>query len=154
MANLLGAGDSVRQAGAIFLPAEGARVAMIDPRDVAEAAAAVLTSDGHDGRTYVLTGPEAVTFHDVARELSAVLGRRIGFVPVPDEAALGQLVGAGVPEWFATNMITIFGFLRQGAQTRVRDDFRVLTGREPRPVAEFLRERAAVFGEGVSSIQA
>jgi uncharacterized protein YbjT (DUF2867 family) len=157
MANLLGAGESVRQTGAIFLPAQGARVAMIDPRDVAEVSATILAGHGHghgrdhDGRTYVLTGPQAVTFDDVARELSTVLGRRIDFVPVTDEAALGQLVEAGVPEWFATNMVTIFGFLRQGAQSEARDVVRTLTGREPRPVGEFLRDRAAAFGERVSS---
>lgn len=78
-----------RHADAIFLPAEGARIAMIDPRDVAEVAATVLTGEGHDGRSYQLTGPEVVTFDDVALELTTVLGRPIGFVPVPDDAALG-----------------------------------------------------------------
>lgn len=146
MANLLGAADGVRQAGAIFLPGAGARIAMIDPRDVAEVAATVLTSEGHDGRRYELTGPEAITFDDVARELTAVLGRPIGFVAVPDDAALAQLVGAGAPEWYATNVVTVFRLLREGVQAEAGDVVHVLTGREPRSVADFLRDRAAVFG--------
>jgi uncharacterized protein YbjT (DUF2867 family) len=145
MSNLFAGADAVRQAGALFLPGAGAKVAMVDPRDVAEVAAAVLTSDGHDGRRYELTGPEAVTFDDVAEQLSTVVGRPVGFVPVSDDAAVEQMVGAGVPEWFATNVVTQFGLLREGTQAEAQDVVRVLTGREPRTVADFLRDHADVF---------
>ncbi len=145
MANLLGGADGVRQAGAIFLPGGGAKVAMIDPGDVARVAAVALTGDGHDGRCYQLTGPEAITFDDVAEQLSAVVGRPIGFVPVPDDAALAQLVGAGMPEWLATNMVRQFGLLRQGAQAESQDRVRVLTGREARSIGQWARDHAAAF---------
>jgi uncharacterized protein YbjT (DUF2867 family) len=145
MANLLAVAEGVRQASAIFLPAAGAKVAMVDPHDVAAVAAVALTTGGHDGRAYELTGPAAVTFDEVAAELAAVLGRPVGFVPVPDEAAVGQLVGSGAPEWFATNVVTQFGLLRAGTQADVRDVVRVLTGREPRPVGEFLRDHATAY---------
>jgi uncharacterized protein YbjT (DUF2867 family) len=143
MTNLLAAADGVRQAGAIFLPGAGAKIAMIDPRDVADVAAVALTEPV--GRELVLTGPAVVTFDDVAAELSAVTGRRIGFVPVPDDAAVGQLVGSGVPEWFATNLVAVFGLLRQGVQAQARDTVQVVLGREPRSVAAFVRDHAAVF---------
>ncbi len=145
MSNLLAGADGVRQADALFLPAAGAKIAMIDPRDVAQVAAAVLTGDGHDGRRYVLTGPEAVTVDEVAEQLSTVLGRRIGFVPVPDGAAVAQLVAAGVPEWYAANVVAQFGVLREGAQSGVQDVVRVLTGRDPRSVGAFLRDHAGAF---------
>jgi uncharacterized protein YbjT (DUF2867 family) len=144
LTNLLGAADGVRH-GVLALPAAGARIAMIDPRDVAEVAAAVLTGSGHDGRTYELTGPEAVTCDDVARELSALLGRRIDFVAVPDEAATARLVADGAPEWFATTTVALFGQLRQGVQSEARDVVRALTGREPRSVADFLADHASAF---------
>jgi uncharacterized protein YbjT (DUF2867 family) len=144
LTNLLGAADGVRY-GVLALPAAGARIAMIDPRDVAQVAAAVLTGSGHDGRTYDLTGPEAVTGDDVARELSALLGRRIDFVAVPDEAATAQLVAEGVPEWFATNTVAVFGQLRRGAQSEACDVVRALTGRDPRSVADFLADHASAF---------
>jgi uncharacterized protein YbjT (DUF2867 family) len=146
MTNLLGAADGVRQAGAVFLPGAGAKIAMIDPRDVADVAAVALTGDV--ARELELTGPAAVTFDDVADELSAVTGRSIGFVPVPDEAAVAQLVGAGAPEWFATNLVTQFGLLRQGAQAQPRDTVRQVLGREPRSLAAFVRDHAAVFAGG------
>jgi uncharacterized protein YbjT (DUF2867 family) len=145
MTNLFAAADGIRQAGAIFLPGAGAEVAMIDPRDVAEVAAVALTTDGHDGRAYELTGPAALTFDDVAAQLAAVLDRPVGFVAVPDGAALGQLVEAGVPEWYARNVVAQFGLLRRGTQAGVRDVVRVLTGHEPRSVGEFLRDHAVAF---------
>jgi len=145
MSNLLAGADGVRQAGALFLPGAGAKVAMIDPRDVAEVAAEALTEAGHDGRTYQLTGPEAVTFDDVAEQLSTVVGRRIGFVPVPDEDAVAQMVAVGVPEWFATNVVAQFRLLRQGTQSQAQDVVQALTGREPRPLATFLRDHTASF---------
>jgi uncharacterized protein YbjT (DUF2867 family) len=145
MSNLLAGAEGIRQAGALFLPGAGAKVAMIDPRDVAEVAAEVLTGDGHDGRTYQLTGPEAVTFDDVAEHLSTVVGRRIGFVPVPDEDAVAQMVRLGVPEWFATNVVAQFRLLRQGTQAQAHDVVQAFTGREPRPVTTFLHDHAASF---------
>jgi uncharacterized protein YbjT (DUF2867 family) len=145
MVNLFAAADGIRQAGALFLPGTGAKVAMIDPRDVAAVAAVALTTDGHDGRSYELTGPVALTFDDVAAQLATVLDRPVGFVGVPDAAAFGQLLGAGVPEWYATNVVAQFGLLRAGSQADVRDVVRVLTGREPRSLGDFLRDHAGAF---------
>lgn len=145
MTNVLGAAGGVRQAGAIFLPVAGAKVAMVDPRDVAATAAVTLTSDGHDGRSYAPSGPEAVTFDDVADALSAVLGRWVSFVAVPDDAAYAQLVGAGVSEEFATPLVATFAALRGGAGAQVTDAVRVLTGWEPRSIGEFLSDHADAF---------
>jgi uncharacterized protein YbjT (DUF2867 family) len=145
MSNLLAAADGVRQAGAIFLPAAGAKIAMVDPRDVAAVAAVALTAPV--ARELPLTGPAVVTFDDVAAELSEIMGRRVGFVPVPDDAAVGQLVATGAPEWFATNLVTQFGLLRQGSQAQARDTVHAVLGREPRSVGTFLRDHAAAFEE-------
>lgn len=145
MTNLLAAAEGVQHAGAIFLPGAGAKVAMIDPRDVADVAAVALTETV--GRELVLTGPAVVTFDDVAAELSAITGRRIGFVPVPDDAAVGQLVAAGAPEWYATNVVAVFGLLRQGVQSQARDTVHTVLGREPRSLSAFVRDHAAVFAD-------
>ena len=145
MANLLGSAEGVRHEGALFAPAEGARVAMIDPGDVAAAAAVALTEDGHDGETHVLTGPEAITFKRVAEELSVAAGRRVQFVPVPDEAARQSMIEQGLPEFVAGQIVAVFGFLRRGDQDRTTDAVRALTGREPRGFAGFARDHAGLF---------
>jgi uncharacterized protein YbjT (DUF2867 family) len=146
MTNLLGAAEQVRHEGALFAPAEGARISMIDPRDVATAAAAVLAGAGLTGETHVLTGPEAITYGRVAEDLSAVLGRNIRFVPVPDGAARESLVGAGMPEFVAGQLVGLFGALRAGAHDTTTDAVRVLGGRKPRGLAEFARDHAEAFG--------
>lgn len=146
-ANLLAASDGVRQAGGLFLPGDGARVAMIDPDDVAAAAAALLTAPGPVTGTFRLTGPRAVTFVEVAAELSERLGHPVRFVPVPDAAALEQLIGVGASEWFAANVVTQFGLLRTGSQDATTDTVQALTGARPASVGEFLTKHAGVFGD-------
>ena len=145
MTNLLAFAGTVRAAGAVFAPAEGVKIPMIDPADVAATAAAVLTSDGHEGRTYELTGPESVTFHDVAAQLSEATGRPVQFVPVPDAAALDGLRQAGLPDWMATNIVAVFAMLRQDPATQVTDAVHALTARQPRHLSELLSGHAALF---------
>lgn len=145
MTNLFGSAESIRQAGSLFVPAEGARVAMIDPGDIAAVAAVTLTEETHDGRIYTLTGPEAITFAQVAADLAAVAGKLVQFVPVPDEAARQGLIGSGMPEFVADQIIAIFGYLRRGEQDRTSSIVRNLTGREPRGLGQFLQDHAGFF---------
>jgi uncharacterized protein YbjT (DUF2867 family) len=145
MSNLLGSAETIKEAGAIFAPAGGAKIPMIDPRDVAAAAAAVLTEDGHDGQTYVLTGPEAITFDEVAFCLSEVAGRTIRYVDVPDDVARDGLLRAGMPDWMAENIVSVFGMRREDPAPEPTDAVDRLTGRQPRGFADFTRDHAALF---------
>lgn len=145
MANLLASAEQIRTTGMLFAPAEGAKVAMIDPGDVASAAAALLAAEGKPNEVLTLTGPEAVDFDEVAEALSSVTQGKITFVGVPDEAARNNMVGSGMPPWLADPLVTLFGFLRQGAQAVPTDEFRSLTGREPRSVTAFIGDHASFF---------
>jgi uncharacterized protein YbjT (DUF2867 family) len=145
MSNLLGSVETIRSAGAILAPAEGVKVPMVDPRDVAATAAVVLRDDGHEGRTYELTGPEAIGFHDVAARLSEVTGRPVRFVPVPDAGARQGLLEAGMPDWMAENIVAVFGMLRDDPAAQVTGAVHALTGRQPRHLAEFLADHAALL---------
>jgi uncharacterized protein YbjT (DUF2867 family) len=144
--NLLAAAGTIKELGRFFAPAADAKITLVDPRDVAAVAAVVLTEDGHDGRTYLLTGPEAVTYHEAAEQLSTALGRPIRFVDVPDAAARDGMVQAGLPDWLADQLVILWQQLRRGAAATTTDVVRVLTGREPRSVADFARDHAAAFG--------
>lgn len=145
LTNLLANADAVRHTGTLFAPAEGAKIAMIDPRDVAAAAAAVLTTPEHDGRTYTLTGPEAVTFDDVAACLTTATGRAVSFVAVPDPVALDGLRQAGLPSWVAEQLVTVFGQLRQGVAAHPTDTVQALTGRPARSLLAFAADHARAF---------
>ena len=120
MSNVLAAAEPVAHEGRLYAPAGEARIAMIDPRDVGAAAAAVLSTPGHDGQTYVLTGPEAITYAQVAAELSAATGRQVEFIDVPDEGAKQGLIEAGLPDFVAEQVVEVFAMLRLGAASRSR----------------------------------
>jgi uncharacterized protein YbjT (DUF2867 family) len=146
MSNLFASADTIRDAGMIVVPAGEAKIAMVDPRDIAAVAATVLVDGGHDGRSYVLTGPRAVTYAEVAADLSTVLGREVSFVDVPDEAARAGILASGAPEWLADSLVVLYGQLRDGLAEHPTDAVRTLTGREPRSFAEFAHDHRAVFG--------
>ena len=145
MSNLLASAEAIRHTGKLFAPADEARIAMIDPRDIAAVAAVVLTTDGHEGQTYEFTGPEAITYERIAEELSAATSRPVEFVDVPEEAARQGFVEAGMPAWLVEHLIELFRIIRQGALEWTTDTVRLLTGREPRSFAEFAREHAGLF---------
>jgi uncharacterized protein YbjT (DUF2867 family) len=143
--NLLAAAAQVRDAGALLAPAGEGRVAMIDPQDVGAVAAAVLCGDGHAGRTYRLTGPEAITYEEVADELSRTTGSRVRYVSVPEDAAREGLAAADMPDWLVQQLIGAFRLIRTDALAETTDVVRVLTGRDGRTFAEFARDHAARF---------
>jgi len=145
MANLLASAEAVQYTGKLFAPAGDAGISMIHPRDVGAVAAVALIEDRHEGETYTLTGPGAITFEGVARDLSETVGREIEYLNVPDEAAQQSMTSQGLPEFVAAQIVRIFGALRQGAQERSIGTVRALTGYEPHAFADFAREYAHLF---------
>jgi uncharacterized protein YbjT (DUF2867 family) len=145
MTKLLGSPEAIKHSGKLFAPAGDAKISLIDPRDVASVAAVALTQDGHEGRTYVLSGPEAITFAEIAEELSSATGRPVEYVDVPDEAARQGMLQAGLPEWLADNLVTLFRLIRQGAASEITDTVRELTGRAPHSFAAFARANREMF---------
>src|SRR5215212_6499439 len=83
MQNTLMAAPTVAAEGRIYQPMKEGRLGMIDARDIGEVAAKVLTEEGHEDKTYTLTGPAAISFHDVADALSEVLGKKVDYVSIP-----------------------------------------------------------------------
>jgi uncharacterized protein YbjT (DUF2867 family) len=146
MTNLLAYADAIR-AGKLFAPVDGARVAMVDPRDVGRVAAVLLLADELPTQPLpTLTGPAAVTFAEAAAAIAAAVGRPVEFVDVPDEAALRQLESSGAPPWLVTHLSRLFPIMREGTMAETTDAVVSLTGREPRTIARFATDHAAAFG--------
>lgn len=145
MTNVCFFAESIRSTGKIFAPVDDAKIAMVDRRDLAAVAALALTEEGHDGRTYVISGPEAITYNDVASQLSQVLGKTVEFVDVPGEAAIAAALRAGAPEWMAFGIGEVHRQLKRGIAAQTSDVVRVLLEREPYGFADFARDTAAVF---------
>jgi NAD(P)H dehydrogenase (quinone) len=84
--------------GVIRGPAGDGAMAAVLRDDVAAAAAGVLTSDGHDGQTYELTGPSSFTLAEAAERMSAATGKRISFHDESDDEAFASRAGYGAPD--------------------------------------------------------
>ena len=163
MSNLLVAASGVAAEGRRYAPAGRARIAMIDPRDVGAAAAAVLCSPGHggspghgasaghEGQTYLLTGPRAITYDEVAAGLSAATRSRVEFVDVPGDAAYQAMIGDGMPSFVAEQIIAMFAELRQGVAARVSPAVETLTGSAPRDFASFATDHARLFAPAAAA---
>jgi uncharacterized protein YbjT (DUF2867 family) len=145
MSNVAASAEQVALEGRLYAPAGDAKIAMIDPRDIGAAAAAVLTTAGHHGQTYFLTGPAAITYAQVADELSAATGRRVEFIDVPDEGARQGMIEAGLPALVAEQVVEVFSRLRQGACEQVTTTVESLTGSSPRDFAGFAHDHASLF---------
>ena len=121
------------------------KVSHIDLRDVAAVAVKVLTTDGHDGKAYTLTGPRALTNAELAQILSDDLGRDINYVDLPVDKFKQALIGAGVPEWNADALIDLQMFYRNGGASDVANDVAQLLGHKPRSFEQFSRDYKAAF---------
>jgi uncharacterized protein YbjT (DUF2867 family) len=140
---------SIVATGRLLLPMDDARIASIDVGDIADVAATVLTSSGHEGAVYPLTGPEALSMADVAEKLSAATGRRIEYVNVAPEEATRARLAAGMPTFLADALDELFAERRKGKEAQVSALVQTLLGRRATSFDEFAVRHAATFrGEG------
>jgi NAD(P)H dehydrogenase (quinone) len=145
MENLLIDAEAIRRTGVIAAPAGRGRIGWIAATDVAGAAAAVLTSTGHEGMTYVLTGPEALGYRDVAARFSAVFAAQVDYENQPPEQAKQAMLANGLTRWEADGNLERFEWIRDGGAATVTDTVRDLTGAGPRPLQDWLSDSRASF---------
>lgn len=135
---------SVDGSGTFYADAGQARISMVDTRDVGAVAAVVLTEPGHAGAGYEVTGPEALSYDDVAAKLTEAMGRRISYADVPDDAVRQALLGAGLTPWFAGALIGLYQDYRRsgidGYAAQVTGTVAELTGRPARSLDDLLAE--------------
>jgi uncharacterized protein YbjT (DUF2867 family) len=143
--NMLRMAASIREQGRFRSAVGNAEISMIDVRDIAEGAVKALTEDGHANKTYVLTGPEPVTYFDVARSLSKAVGKLIEYEPLGEEQAVNEMMQAGLSEAVALSRVGVHKSFSSGAFARVTNDVPAMLDRMPRSFAEFASDYAAAF---------
>jgi uncharacterized protein YbjT (DUF2867 family) len=137
--------DDIRTRGEIWAPAGKGRASFVDARDVAEAAAAVLTEEGHGGHAYPLTGGEELDLDEVAALLSQILGRRVSYRNPGVVAFLRHVRAAGRPLSLGLVMTGVYTIARLGLAAGVSPELERLTGRPPTPFRSFAEDHAAVW---------
>jgi NAD(P)H dehydrogenase (quinone) len=127
--------------GVIRGPAADGRVAAVARDDIADVAAAVLLADGdrHDGRSYDLTGPEALTMAEVAQRLSELAGRTITYHPETLEEAYASRASYGAPDWEVDGWVTTYVAIANGDLEAVGGDVAAVAGHPPMGLDDFLR---------------
>ena len=130
-------GDS----GVIRGPAEDGRVALVARRDVVEVAVAALLDDVHAGRTYVLTGPEALTLDDVAQELSEATDQAMRYERETVEQAYASRAHYGAAPYELEAWVSTYTAIAAGELAAVTDDVERVTGHRATSLTTVLREQ-------------
>lgn len=137
--------EEILEDDVISVPVGAAKTSFIDVRDIGEVAAHVLTTEGHEGRAYDLTGPEALDYREVAQIFTDVLGRRIAYTnPSPVRFYL-KARRQGVQRKFALVMVALYTATRFGSGEKVSDDVEHLLGRPPTSMRRFVEDYAEVW---------
>jgi uncharacterized protein YbjT (DUF2867 family) len=146
MQNFLGLANEIAARGVIHAPAGEGRVGFIDARDVASVATAVLLGDEHAGQTYVLTGPDALSYADAAERIGRAIGRRVRYEGITPTSASSVMIARGMPAWQAEDFVALLLELVVTHRAAVLTNaVAELTGREPRTFEAFARDFASVF---------
>lgn len=130
---------------AFFLPMEDAKLAPVDVEDIAKAAFALLRTEGHEGRIYTMTGPQALTMTDIAEQVSLATGKTVRYVNVTQEERKRALLAAGVPSYFADALDVQGSLRRKGSEASVYPGTHEAFGVHPTTFAEFARRNASAF---------
>ncbi|MBI3565926.1 MAG: NmrA family NAD(P)-binding protein [Elusimicrobia bacterium] len=142
--NLLASADSVRR-GTLAAPMGNARVAMVDARDAAAAAAALLCAPAPSVETFALTGPAPLSYAEVAAVFADVLGRPVAYAAADPADARRAMTVAGLPAWRVDALLGLAERWRAGDADLAADGVRATTGREPLGLGAFVRDHRAAF---------
>lgn len=145
MQNLLTFAKDIRETGHFKAPMGKRAFSMVDARDVAEGCARALIEDGHEGKVYTLTGPDAVTYDEVADLLSNLLKKPVTYDMIKQRDYYDLLLAQGMPEWKANDVAQISAAYVGHSNSDLSDDLAWLIDHEPRSIHHFLNDYLAEF---------
>jgi uncharacterized protein YbjT (DUF2867 family) len=146
MQNVVALAPAIARTGSFGSSAGTGRIGMVDARDVAAVAASVAASPApHAGKTYWLTGPELISYHDVAEVLSRLLGRTITYRELTFDQDRDAMIRAGVPDQIAEMNAQAAALTADGDAAWITDDVRSLLDRPARSFEEFAADYANAF---------
>lgn len=146
MQNFLNMAEAIKGMGKVMMPVPAdVGLGMIDVRDTADAAATILTTEGHAGQVYELSGPD-ITPAEAVAAIGEAIGKEIAFVPVPMEGAIAAMKDRGMPDWLVDHQSTLMGIAAAGNMASYGNDLiETLAGHAPRTPADFAKDHAGAF---------
>jgi uncharacterized protein YbjT (DUF2867 family) len=147
MQTLLAAAKGIKERGEIVMPVGKAKISMIDCRDSGEIVGKVLLESGHEGQSYKLTGPESVSFDDVAKRMTAILGKEVKYIDPPLDVYRANLLKAIPDPWRVDSVCEIFATTAKGQPEieAVNDGVQKLLGRAPTNLDKFISDYKAAL---------
>ena len=145
MSNALHWRESIRATGKVFSNYGEGKLPPVHPRDIAAVAVRALTSDGHEGKRYVITGPEALTVAEQVAILANAIGKPIEYVRVTDETVRANMEKAGLPAPLINALLPFAAFIRCGRAAEVHHTVEEVAGRQPFTFRDWARENASAF---------
>jgi uncharacterized protein YbjT (DUF2867 family) len=135
-------GETIRTEAAFYSASGEAKISHVDVRDIAAVAVKALSQPNHDGAVYELSGPEALSYDELARELSNALGRSIGHISLSPSDLKSGMLAEGMPEQIADRMLDLERYFRENQASRVTNDVEQVTGLKPRRFAQYAQDTA------------
>lgn len=146
MQNIFASASSIAKEGVLYNPTKDGKYPMIDSRDISAVAVALLwNSKDHENKTYLLTGPEAISSNDVATTLSSVLGKEVKAIDVPLEGARQGMLAAGMPSWLADDLTELNKFNGSGQASDVSSSVEDVLGKPATNFEQFAHDFAPAF---------
>jgi uncharacterized protein YbjT (DUF2867 family) len=146
MQNIMMSAKSVATDGALVWAQGEGHLGMIDVRDIGDAAAKLLTSGGHEGKTYTVTGPQSLGMEQAAKLLGAALDKPVKYQSVSVEQTLAAMAKMGMDAFTLQVMHDYCVAYGNDWGDFVTTDFQALTGKAPRSFADFAKDFRAAFG--------
>ena len=150
MQNFLQFAGTIKSQNAFYSTGEKSKASWVDVRDIAAVAAKALTS-GHESKTYEITGPEALSYGEIAKKFSSALGRQIRYVAITPEQQGEAMQKAGLPQYAVDAILDLMRYYDAGHAERVSPDVERVTGRKAINFDQFARDFAASFKPEVAA---
>lgn len=142
--NLIGWAEGIKQ-GALYLGIGEGQFAPLNVGDIGEIAANILTTEGHAGKAYNITGPELLSGVDFARVFSDVTGKTVQYISPDNATTLNSLLDSGWPEWQARGLVELFNLFAANLAAVVSPDGETLLGRPLTRLQSYVEANQSAF---------
>ena len=142
-------GHSIKNNNVFYIPAQEAKVSIVDVRDIAAVAVEALTDNNgnviHKNKAHLITGPEAISYYQAADILTTETGKKIDYVSISDEDARGGMKEMNMNDWLINTILELYNYYRKGNASYVSSAVEEVTGRKPITFAQFAKDYAETF---------
>src|SRR5918995_1813962 len=141
-------GHSIKNNNAFYLPLENAKVSVVDVRDIAAVAVKALMENGdnkYKNKKYLITGPETLSYHQMAELLSNATGKKISYVAISEEEAKAGMKEMGMDNWLINTISELSNYFKKGYASQVSSAVEEVTGKKPISFSQFANNYVEAF---------